>query len=275
MGFLVPAAPWSARIAGVASKAVILLADDGAAISIVGRIEDLDARAFVIAAGFQEFQAAASAALAEHGEQASVRYDDSNLSFDGTKKNVASASATLVWDPRGDLKKAAERLDGSMLVAVRMYIEDELRSAHESGRSHEGIHGDGPFAAAFARLQAASTFPANLVGFGPGSTPAGDDWLSGYLTGRDLMEGGPGTAEPVLRSAVEAALCRTTASGRALLIGALAGAPPLYLVELALATTGIDRKANVRAAVRVALEHGATSGEDAIAGFIQALRSSP
>jgi hypothetical protein len=259
----------------VASKAVILLADDGAAISITSRAEDLDARAFVIAEGFQDFLVAASAAVALHGGQAFIDYDGQELGIQGPEGISAGTGTALVWDPREDLKMAARHLDGSKLVDTAFFIEDELRLAHEAGRSHEGIHGDGPFAAAFARLRDDPAFPANLVGFGPGSTPAGDDWLSGYLTGRDLVEGGPGLTEPALRSALRAAFSRTTASGRALLTGALTGAPPAYIVGLVVATMDIALESSVRAAVRTALGHGATSGEDALAGFIRALRTSP
>jgi len=275
MGFLVPPAPWMARIAGVASRAVILLADDGAAISVIGRTEDLDARAFVMVDGFKEFLAAASSALSGTREAVSVSYDGTRLSIESARLTAARTDTALVWDPRDDLKMAARSIDAALLADMAFCIEDELRLAHEAGRSHEGIHGDGPFATAFARLRDATTFPANLVGFGPGSTPAGDDWLSGYLTGRDLVEGGPGVAEPALRAAIAEALGRTTASGRALLTGVLAGAPPAYIVGLVIAATKITMESNVRAAVRTALGHGATSGEDAMAGLIHALLTSP
>ena len=275
MGFLVPAAPWTARVAGVASKAVILLADDGAAISITGRAEDLDARAFVIAEGFQDFLAAAKAAFSGSGEHVLVRYDGNMLSIESARRTTVRTDTALVWDPRDELKKVAESLDGLKLRSMADVLEVELGAAHDAGRSREGIHGDGPFAQAFRRLRAAPAFPANLVGFGPGSTPAGDDWLTGYLTGRDLVAGGLGLAEPALRSAVQAAFSRTTASGRALLTGTIAGAPPAYIVGLVLATTELAMESSVRAAVRTALGHGATSGEDALAGLIQGLRTSP
>ena len=275
MGFLVPPAPWTARIAGIASRAVILLADDGAAISIVSRVEDLDSRAFVIMDGFKEFLAAASSALSLYEERAVAGYDGSMLSIaEGTTRTAARTDMARIWDPREDLEKAAGHL-GPKLVDAGRFVEDEVRAAHDAGRTFEGIHGEGMFAVAFARLRDATTFPANLVGFGPGSTPAGDDWLSGYLTGRDLVEGGPGIAEPALRAAIAATLARTTASGRALLAGVLAGAPPAYIVGLVLAATKITMESSVRAAVRTALGHGATSGEDAMAGFIHALRTSP
>lgn len=270
-----PAAPWTARIAGVASKAVILLADDGAAISIVGTEENLDARAFVITQGFEDFLAEASAALSGNGETASMWYNGKMLSIVSSRRITAHTETARVWDPRDVLEKAARGLDGHKLHRIANAIELEVRAAHESGRSHDGIHSAGPFALAFRRLQAAPDFPANLVGFGPGSTPAGDDWLSGYLTGRDLVEGGPGQAQKALRATLAGALERTTPAGRALLLGAIAGGPPAYLVELAqAATAGIHMEAKVREAVLAALEHGATSGEDAIVGFMEALRQS-
>ena len=47
-GFLVPAAPWTAGLTGAASKAVIVVHDDGAAIAVVGAEENADARGFVL-----------------------------------------------------------------------------------------------------------------------------------------------------------------------------------------------------------------------------------
>ena len=112
------------------------------------------------------------------------------------------------------------------------------------------------------------------MGFGPGTTPAGDDWLSGYLLASYLLAGGPGTGAAELRLSIRAALPRTGAAGRALLEGSLAGVPPAYLVALALALAdpGPGGEVSLARAVGEALEHGASSGEDALAGLLAGLR---
>jgi hypothetical protein len=175
-------------------------------------------------------------------------------------------------------------------------VTGELRSllaeAYAAGRRAEGLHGSGAFAAGFRRLEAHPDFPAVAVGFGPGTTPAGDDWLAGCLVALDLRAGGSGKAVLSLRQRIRDRLDRTTAAGKALLLGALAGAPPEYLVDLAEAAAEltsdtpedmsvVERQmgdqalwlGSLRAAFSTCLAHGATSGEDALAGFVYGLET--
>jgi hypothetical protein len=186
-------------------------------------------------------------------------------------------------------------------VSLAADIRALLAKAYAAGRRAEGMHGSGVFAAGFKRLQVHPDFPAVAVGFGPGTTPAGDDWLAGCLVALDLRAGGPGKAAALLRQKIRDRLEQTTAAGRALLLGALAGAPPEYLVGLAEAAAdgfvvniAVERASvivgdlaveerqtgeqalwlgGLRVAVAKCLEHGATSGEDALAGFVYGLEA--
>jgi len=284
-------------VIGATAKAVTLLHGDGAAVSVVGLPDNMDARAFVVEEGFDEFSRTAGLALRADGGFARASYDREGLGIAGGAATSAVAAEAIVagafpWDPRPALLEASARLRArppaargaagddndperasapSGLSDAARILADELASARGPVRSPDGIHGAGPFGDAFRRLRAGPGFPADLVGFGPGSTPAGDDWIAGYLTGRDLLEGGPRSSEPELRSALEAALPRTTPAGRALLAGAIAGAPPAYLVELAIAAAAAKAdERRLREAARAALGHGASSGEDAMAGFLDA-----
>ena len=234
-----------------------------------------------------------------------------------------------VWDPRNRLVDAAQnflrsiacgglssdgiksdesagalaRTGGSPAVGTLAAgtLAAELRAllveAYAAGRRAEGLHGTGAFATGFRRLEAHPDFPAVAVGFGPGTTPAGDDWLAGCLVALDLRAGGPAKAAVLLRQKVRDRLEQTTAAGRSLLLGALAGTPPEYLVALAEAASdfvalapaaGWDVNVNLeaeakigqhpgpgglRAAVSNCLTHGATSGEDALAGFVYGLET--
>ena len=231
-----------------------------------------------------------------------------------------------MWDPRARLTEAARRFlaveashgirtsglltavnpgdetadsrDPADWIPVVEVVAAEVRAllaaAYAAGRRAEGLHGSGLFSQGFRRLEAHPDFPAVAVGFGPGTTPAGDDWLAGCLVALDLRAGGPGLAAPGLRERIRGRLEQTTSAGRALLLGALAGAPPEYLVGLAEAATGLavawlsapaagmesvagqtagqaQGLARLRDAVSNCLEHGATSGEDALAGFVYGL----
>ena len=207
-----------------------------------------------------------------------------------------------LWDPRPRLAEAARLFlrcfkgDGVLAAGVRALLAE----AYAAGRRAEGLHGSGAFARGFRRLEADPGFPAVAVGFGPGTTPAGDDWLAGYLVALDLHAGGPGKAAPGLRQEIRLRLEQTTAAGRTLLLGALAGAPPEYLVALAeaaadwvsglaavldaasgqVAGQSLEQAAGqvlcsgrLRDAVSICLTHGATSGEDALAGFVYGLEN--
>ncbi len=192
-----------------------------------------------------------------------------------------------LWDPRMETGASAYRggtrfLDALAVKTVIGVINQAIADARAGGRLAEGIHAAGAYGTMFSRLAVEADFPANLVGFGPGTTPAGDDWLAGYLAALDLnsaAEAGPAGALAVrVRAELAGRLERTTAAGRALLLGAVAGLPPEYLWELSRAALGDieagDGRGRITECAGRALEHGATSGEDALAGFIEGLRVS-
>lgn len=290
-GCLVPPPPWTGKVVGVFSKAVAVLHPDGAIVSIVSKREHLESRAMMPAEGWPGFIRALSR-LVDSGIDAEIGWDGSTLAMTG-EAGASGPGARLeftgsvVWDPR--LRSHApvpfDRITVASLIGV---IEKSLASAHAKGRLAEGIHDNGAFRAAFERLRLTDGFPANIVGFGPGTTPAGDDWLAGFLAACDLVAGGYGTAEKDLRNKLFPYLGRTTPAGRALLLGAIAGVPPAYLDAVVMATerylasesqhvTGVSETAKtvlLTETVEVALDHGATSGEDALAGFIEGLRHS-
>lgn len=378
IGLLIPPQPWTGRLAAASAKAISLIHPDGAMISVVGRPEDMEARAMMPAEGFSGFAAGAACLLEDCGQRQSgapkhatmpmqpgrdVFADDKQQAtslatgstpygcWDGNQlalvcsqvpeltsvktQVLAFGSGIVVWDPRERLaeaagkylrhragKKASSVVDLSSrassgllpdstvaiggILAGKVHadgtLQEELRkllaAAYAAGRRAEGLHGSGAFAHGFRRLAARPDFPAVAVGFGPGTTPAGDDWLAGYLIALDLRAGGPGKAAADLRNKIRRRLEQTTAAGRALLLGALAGSPPEYLVVLAEAaaqwlamqTAALDAEASQPIAwlaeqkagqvsgpgtlwdvVSNCLEHGATSGEDALAGFLYGL----
>jgi hypothetical protein len=294
IGLLVPPSPWSGRLVAVSAKAVSILHPDGALVSVVGSPSAMESRSMMPAEGFSGF-AARSARLLEASWQKGPK-GLPGAGWDGKQLLLAPAlvqarnqgpmdgpvlafSRSAVWDPRGRLAEAAAGWSpANGILAAGVALATELRAllaeAYAAGRRAEGLHGSGAFAAGFRRLEAHPDFPAVAVGFGPGTTPAGDDWLAGCLAALDLRAGVPGKAASQLRQKIRDRLEQTTAAGKSLLLGALAGAPPEYLVGLVEAAAGHAQGfAGLRGAVSNCLAHGATSGEDALAGFVYGLET--
>lgn len=267
-GCLVAPPPWGARIAGVFSKAVALSLPGGLLISVVRDEGGMEALAVWPGPRAYEHIAAAAGAPAGASWGAAA---------------IASIEAAYAeadpWDPRPRLAELSLAFAASAAAArLRAALSRVEASAPRRGGGREAagdgtIRGSGPYGRAFEAMKARDDFPAALVGFGPGTTPAGDDWLAGYLCAAELASGrGPGYAKAALREEIVRRLDRTTAAGRSLLTGALAGVPPRYLcavVEaLAEPCAGDDELLD---AVETALSHGASSGRDAVDGFLSGL----
>ncbi len=285
-GCLVPPPPWTAALVGVFRNAVSLLHSDGALVSIVASADMMEARSFYNSTGFPEFRDGADA-MPDGGEREKppVIYDGRSLKLfsptcrdfqESTPYAILDFSGSIAWDPRLSVPKQAPLTPGGIIASIDG-IERALDRQRLQSRLSEGIHAPGAFANAFKKLEDSPGFPSNLVGFGPGTTPAGDDWLTGYLTALDLCGQSARTAADELRSRLRTMLDRTTAAGRALLLGAVAAVPPHYLLALAHAVSdaassdSVASKAKLEDAVAAALRHGATSGEDALAGFLAGL----
>ncbi len=151
------------------------------------------------------------------------------------------------WDTRDELRAARLGARGSAadlrasLASAQALLDSALKRRPSDARASDGIGGEGPFAEAFARLKGRRDFPACLVGFGPGTTPSGDDWLAGYLAAAELgglvavLDGAAGaperssTALPRLREDISAGLARTGAAGSPCsLVRSRARRPPIY-----------------------------------------------
>ena len=107
---------------------------------------------------------------------------------------------------------------------------------------------------------------SGLVGLGVGFTPSGDDFICGALAATDSMRAvaaSPGLeVGPILDR-----LSTTTLAGATLLSLAGAKSFPAYLVQFV--SQLIESKmSGVEDAVHMAIGHGATSGTDALVGFL-------
>ena len=121
-----------------------------------------------------------------------------------------------------------------------------------------------------------------LAGLGPGITPAGDDWLGGWLVGLHVRAamvpnteaGKPLAVAAVGRTVVEAAAGRTTGLSLAYLSAAAHGAVPRIWHDFLYALVDADAGPVQHAAGKIVC-HGATSGSDTLAGFIAAFVQDP
>ncbi len=277
-GPLVPRGAWEARAEGVFRGAIALGHPDGLWITVLRSREDLEPRG--LWPGPAAFDALAG--LVVPGRPV-VFSGEGNPAL-GTQGGLVRMDSLDAWDPRPETRIAAAAFRaagpaGSAFAAAR------LAAALARDGYSEGLHGDGPFGRRFAELRKEPGFPFNLVGFGPGTTPAGDDFLAGWILGRILRDG-----EAETLGAVEGLdTTRTTVPGRTLLAGAVRGLFPAYLVRVAraLAETaasapnplgpggsgsyGPDGDAGMEwtAAIGAAFSHGASSGRDAVRGLME------
>ncbi|MEA3340716.1 MAG: DUF2877 domain-containing protein, partial [Chloroflexota bacterium] len=112
-----------------------------------------------------------------------------------------------------------------------------------------------------ARLQAGA---AQLAGLGTGLTPAGDDFLTGLMLWGWLAHPDP---DFLCRALAGAAAPHTTTLSAAFLRAAARGeCSAAWHALLAALSRGSDEE--VAGAVLAVLAHGATSGADALAGFL-------
>lgn len=119
-----------------------------------------------------------------------------------------------------------------------------------------------------------TAFAGGLAGLGPGLTPAGDDWLAGWLVGlraAAAMHGDQPSLDldAVGRAVVGSARMRTSRLSLAFLQAAADGdvAEPWHALLAALADAD---QTPLRHASAEIMRHGATSGSDMLAGFLAA-----
>jgi hypothetical protein len=186
-----------------------------------------------------------------------------------------------VWDPSPDwdtLRRGYTKAQSALLALrdlcarsacgsifgplIGMPAADDGWAASVLGRTQRalqdlaaGWEGD------WARLRRGAV---TLAGLGVGLTPSGDDLLVGAMLGAWLAHPAP---ERVCRALLEASAPRTTALSAAFLRAAARGqcSAPWHALLIVLQTT--DRARIARATRRV-LSHGATSGADALIGFL-------
>lgn len=107
-----------------------------------------------------------------------------------------------------------------------------------------------------------------LLGFGEGLTPAGDDCLLGVLAARRMVGEPAGVLEEIIRGSAS----RTTSLSAAFLRAACNGQFAAHWHRLRDALAGEDA-GEIEEAARRVLAHGATSGADALVGWVVGMTS--
>ncbi len=264
-GCLMPGGSWAAPLAGVHPGVLSVRHPDGALVSLVGDVARAEARALVLDPGdlsglLRWARRAKPAPALSYAEGESATLGPFSIDL----------SACRTWDPRPALARAAEELRRAewRRPGAAGEVQAALAGLLQRRLPPESVFRAGAFRDAFrSRLEDADDCPWSLAGFGPGTTPAGDDFLAGCLLARRLWPGAGGGAPRV----PPACFPRTTAAGQALLRAADQGAFPAHLAALgpALAAACADGDyGGLEAAAERFFAHGATSGTDALAGFL-------
>ncbi|MEA3337933.1 MAG: DUF2877 domain-containing protein [Chloroflexota bacterium] len=204
--------------------------------------------------------------------------------------------AAISWDPVPDFNRLAAWpfVVRTNLAWLRETIPLEAPTASfasEPQKQVQGAFGSRP-AMTIVQAQAASLtnglldayhhgkmsivalFAQRLAGLGPGLTPAGDDWLAGWLVGlRAVGSMGlsdvPLAAEQVGKTVIKAARGRTSDFSLAFLEMAATGAVSQPWHDLLEALSSAD-PVPIRHAASEIMRRGATSGSDMLAGFLAA-----
>jgi hypothetical protein len=230
-------------------RAVNILRADGLAVSIVAEGTAMSAMG-VLANAF--FQTPPDAQLMDMP----VRMEDGVISF----ANLVSmdCSESPIWE--GSIDAAAVRL----VPIERIHSVRAAVLTHGKAGGLLGLLRNDPAENSFVTSGRKSLQDGRLeelVGFGPGLTPAGDDFLTGALLASS------GSVFPD-RSRLERVLPGTTPGGRTLLWMALQGRFPAYLLQFIDAIRGAGVSADgIDDAIRAACAHGETSGTDSLTGF--------
>jgi hypothetical protein len=256
-GGLIGNSPWTGRVLSVHARAFNILREDGLAVSVVAERVSMSPMGVLVP---ELFETPPDIKLVDMA----VRMEDEVISFD----NLASIDCAEcpAWD--GGIDAAAVRV---MPVERIRAVRDSL-FVHGKPGGLLGILRSGPAENAFvvrARDSLGAGRPEELVGCGPGLTPAGDDFLTGAILASPLASPLASSAAPVFDLArLWRVLPGTTPAGRTLLWMALQRRFPAYLVEFfnAIAGAAVSTDA-IGGAVRAACAHGETSGTDALAGI--------
>lgn len=258
--------PWRGRVHSVFERVINLQHDDGALVTLASRdLDNAPATLRLDVAGF----AGAGLAAGDH-----VTITDQRIAIGSVEMRIDGAASwqTLLpaWTPEttrlrrnlAELRavpaaalraKNAHHTASALDISVAQALQQRAALLCDALR-----HGDGEAACAFAR---------DLIGFGPGLTPSGDDFLVGLFVVLHL----PGSPAPCPTDFCEAVMAgiesRTNAISAAALKAAARGQVRECIQGLLRALmTGTPQ--SLRTALAQVLAIGSSSGADIVAGML-------
>lgn len=257
-GFAIPVEPWVGSVQSIYSKAVNLLYPSGILISIVNSRDQMTECGILII-NFRSFLSCISI-----GSQFS--WENSIVVFSGVILDLGNAS---VWTGTPDILIDNSSINFPQLkkIFIQFAVEDGLSPiiTKKAGNIYS-ISVEKIVTNAFLQADLPNGIPIDLspiIGMGIGFTPSGDDFITGVMLYEFLMG-----IKLIDRTRIQIGLFKTTAGSRTLLQLALKNSFPFYLKQFTeLISTGAS---SYMKAVRMAVEHGSTSGSDSLSGFIWA-----
>jgi len=275
VGALVNRWQTTGTVVGVADGIVNLLSSEGILITLTTRLSALSPHAIIL-------DDADLLAVPEIGTEASADLLQGFVTFSNGRSVVCGISLRKAVRWSGRIRRSAASAFGAR---ISRRGRASLLSLLAGRGSPEGLLGlvadtsDSPaarFARTFfcARRGGSETRPAaatldrglgSLVGLGPGLTPSGDDFVTGYLLAKVIA--GESLARAAA-SSIRSRLGSTSPAGRTLLSAALDRRFPHYLHEFVEAWAEAKDAEGEEEAVSKALSHGSTSGTDALAGLV-------
>lgn len=254
-GSFLPAEPWEGTVQSVYSKAVNLLHPSGILISVVDGPRNMTDYGLTV----EDF----NAFLPEISRGSRFLWKNNQIIFHDF---VIDISKAFFWSG------SVDRFPAYIHECIKPFKNVFIESAETDGLSPVVTGRAGNlYAAAALRIlsvydriswnkEAAPLDVSPLVGLGIGFTPSGDDFISGALL-FEVLTGRRG----INRERIKENLEKTTVGGKTLLSLALKDSFPSYLKEFALSLHA--EAGNPADIVKKALQHGSTSGSDALSGF--------
>lgn len=240
-------------------------------------------------------------AVVSHPQTLALLCQGDPVSGDGAALNLGKGwrlalTPAVAWDPCPDYSRLARRpqVVARNVAWLRQHLPLEAPQASLAARPMaltQGAFGSRPSVALVQARAGAlidgvrqgyeqgdlakiTAFAGRLAGLGPGLTPAGDDWLAGWLVGLRAAAA-MDASDPLLpleavgRAVVASARSRTSRLSLAFLQAAADGAVAEPWHALLAALVDAD-PAPLRHAAAEIMRHGATSGSDMLAGFLAA-----
>jgi hypothetical protein len=191
----------------------------------------------------------------------------SNSPHQLTLGNIVIRTANaMLWNPYPDWKVLHTRKDDILDQLTKLLIADDREFSLWRQVSTIQLFKSLASLLASADRSPSITAAKQLAGLGPGLTPAGDDFIIGALYAAWIIHPGE-VASTIAQDIAEAAAPLTTSLSAGWLRSAGNGEAGALWHEFFVALINSD-EARTRSSINKILEVGATSGADALAGFI-------